>query len=163
MKCPVDPYFIIPDRCICIDFQTLRLQESPDAVPHGEMPRHLQLYCDRWEHPGCFCLMQAQIVKNLNTKWNKISQALYVSINRTFVTFVFLGIKCICNATFFFFENSINFADYLLIYLWKKIFEHNQEYKLSLLRYQTISEWLFVAPILFWIIHGFTYCLQNFI
>lgn len=47
VKCPVDPYFIIPDRCVCVDFQTLRLQESPDAVPHGEMPRHLQLYCDR--------------------------------------------------------------------------------------------------------------------
>jgi len=47
VKCPIDPYFIIPDRCICVDFQTLRLQESPDAVPHGEMPRHLQLYCDR--------------------------------------------------------------------------------------------------------------------
>lgn len=47
VKCPIDPYFIIPDRCVCVDFQTLRLQESPDAVPHGEMPRHLQLYCDR--------------------------------------------------------------------------------------------------------------------
>lgn len=57
MKCPVDPYFIIPDRCICVDFQTLRLQESPDAVPHGEMPRHLQLYCDRWGQPQC-CLLQ---------------------------------------------------------------------------------------------------------
>eukprot|EP00064_Thunnus_orientalis_P010964 superscaffoldBa00001535_g10993 len=45
VKCPVDPYFIVPDRCTCVDFQTLRLQESPDAVPHGEMPRHLQLYC----------------------------------------------------------------------------------------------------------------------
>uniref|UniRef100_A0A3B3RY64 DNA replication licensing factor MCM5 n=1 Tax=Paramormyrops kingsleyae TaxID=1676925 RepID=A0A3B3RY64_9TELE len=48
VKCPVDPYFILPDRCVCIDFQMLRLQESPDAVPHGEMPRHLQLYCDRY-------------------------------------------------------------------------------------------------------------------
>ncbi|KAK0132419.1 DNA replication licensing factor mcm5 [Merluccius polli] len=48
VKCPMDPYFIIPDRCVCVDFQTLRLQEAPDAVPHGEMPRHLQLYlCDR--------------------------------------------------------------------------------------------------------------------
>lgn len=47
VRCPIDPYFIIPDRCVCVDFQTLRLQESPDAVPHGEMPRHLQLYCDR--------------------------------------------------------------------------------------------------------------------
>ncbi|KAK5914569.1 hypothetical protein CgunFtcFv8_009002 [Champsocephalus gunnari] len=48
VKCPIDPYFIIPDRCVCVDFQTLRLQEAPDAVPHGEMPRHMQLYCDRY-------------------------------------------------------------------------------------------------------------------
>lgn len=44
----MDPYFIIPDRCDCVDFQTQRLQEAPDAVPHGEMPRHMQLYCDRY-------------------------------------------------------------------------------------------------------------------
>ncbi|XP_029446279.1 DNA replication licensing factor MCM5 [Rhinatrema bivittatum] len=47
-KCPLDPYFIIPDKCKCVDFQTLKMQESPDAVPHGELPRHLQLYCDRY-------------------------------------------------------------------------------------------------------------------
>ncbi|KAF6120265.1 minichromosome maintenance complex component 5 [Phyllostomus discolor] len=45
-KCPLDPYFIMPDKCKCVDFQTLKLQELPDAVPHGEMPRHMQLYCD---------------------------------------------------------------------------------------------------------------------
>ncbi|XP_069053275.1 DNA replication licensing factor MCM5 [Lepisosteus oculatus] len=48
VKCPVDPYFIVPDKCVCVDYQTLKLQEAPDAVPHGEMPRHLQLYCDRY-------------------------------------------------------------------------------------------------------------------
>uniref|UniRef100_UPI00398F767A DNA replication licensing factor MCM5 n=1 Tax=Pristiophorus japonicus TaxID=55135 RepID=UPI00398F767A len=47
-RCPIDPYFIIPDKCKCVDFQTLKLQEAPDAVPHGEMPRHMQLYCDRY-------------------------------------------------------------------------------------------------------------------
>ncbi|XP_015783524.1 DNA replication licensing factor mcm5-B [Tetranychus urticae] len=47
-KCPLDPYFIIPDKCKCIDFQTLKLQEAPEAVPQGEMPRHLQMYCDRY-------------------------------------------------------------------------------------------------------------------
>ena len=26
----------------------LKLQESPDAVPKGEMPRHMQLFCDRY-------------------------------------------------------------------------------------------------------------------
>jgi DNA replication licensing factor MCM5 len=46
-KCPLDPYFILPDKCKCVDFQTLKLQESPDSVPHGEMPRHMQLYVER--------------------------------------------------------------------------------------------------------------------
>ncbi|XP_013394229.1 DNA replication licensing factor mcm5-A isoform X2 [Lingula anatina] len=47
-KCPVDPFFIVPDKCKCVDFQILKLQESPEAVPHGEMPRHMQLFCDRY-------------------------------------------------------------------------------------------------------------------
>ncbi|XP_061436243.1 DNA replication licensing factor MCM5 [Lethenteron reissneri] len=47
-SCPMDPYFIMPDKCKCVDYQTLKLQEAPDAVPHGEMPRHMQLYCDRY-------------------------------------------------------------------------------------------------------------------
>ncbi|XP_054715712.1 DNA replication licensing factor mcm5-A-like [Uloborus diversus] len=46
-RCPVDPYFIIPDKSECVDFQVLKMQELPDHVPHGEMPRHIQLYCDR--------------------------------------------------------------------------------------------------------------------
>lgn len=47
-KCPLDPYFILPDKCKCVDFQTLKLQEAPDSVPHGEMPRHMQLYVERF-------------------------------------------------------------------------------------------------------------------
>ncbi|KAL3874355.1 hypothetical protein ACJMK2_037383 [Sinanodonta woodiana] len=47
-KCPVDPFFIMPDKCTCVDFQVLKLQESPESVPNGEMPRHMQLYCDRY-------------------------------------------------------------------------------------------------------------------
>lgn len=47
-KCPVDPFFIIPDKCKCVDFQILKLQEAPEAVPNGELPRHLQLFCDRY-------------------------------------------------------------------------------------------------------------------
>ncbi|KAH8354424.1 hypothetical protein KR084_010622 [Drosophila pseudotakahashii] len=46
-KCPLDPFFIMPDKCKCVDFQTLKLQELPDFVPQGEIPRHLQLFCDR--------------------------------------------------------------------------------------------------------------------
>ncbi|XP_014666063.1 PREDICTED: DNA replication licensing factor mcm5-A-like [Priapulus caudatus] len=46
--CPLDPYFIVPDKCECVDYQLLKLQESPEAVPQGEMPRHMQLFCDRY-------------------------------------------------------------------------------------------------------------------
>lgn len=48
VKCPLDPYFILPDRCNCVDFQLLKLQESPDSVPSGEMPRHMPMYCERY-------------------------------------------------------------------------------------------------------------------
>jgi len=47
-KCPLDPFYIMPDKCRCVDFQVLKLQELPDHIPQGEMPRHLQLYCDRY-------------------------------------------------------------------------------------------------------------------
>ena len=43
-RCPLDPYFVLPDKCACVDFQSLKLQEAPEDVPHGEMPRHMQVY-----------------------------------------------------------------------------------------------------------------------
>lgn len=46
-KCPLDPFFVMPDKCKCVDFQILKLQELPDFVPQGEIPRHLQLFCER--------------------------------------------------------------------------------------------------------------------
>merc|ERR1711892_323794 len=46
-SCPLDPFYILPDNCKCVDFQNLKLQESPESVPHGEMPRHMQLFVDR--------------------------------------------------------------------------------------------------------------------
>ena len=47
-KCPMDPFFIMPEKCRCVDFQILKLQEAPDSVPHGEMPRHMSLFVDRF-------------------------------------------------------------------------------------------------------------------
>ena len=38
----------MPDKCTCVDFQVLKLQELPDHIPQGEMPRHLQVYCERY-------------------------------------------------------------------------------------------------------------------
>jgi len=47
-RCPIDPYQIIPDKCDCVDQQKLKLQELPELVPTGEMPRHLLLSADRY-------------------------------------------------------------------------------------------------------------------
>lgn len=47
-RCPIDPYIMLPDKCECVDYQTLKLQENPEDVPHGEMPRHLQLFTERY-------------------------------------------------------------------------------------------------------------------
>ena len=44
----MDPFFVIPDSCKCVDSQTLKLQETPENVPNGEIPRHIQLYLDRY-------------------------------------------------------------------------------------------------------------------
>lgn len=47
-KCPNNPYSVIPELCTFVDQQILKLQESPEDVPTGEMPRHMQLVVDRY-------------------------------------------------------------------------------------------------------------------
>lgn len=47
-KCPMDPYVILPDESRFMDNQTLKLQELPESVPTGEMPRSITLSCDRY-------------------------------------------------------------------------------------------------------------------
>jgi DNA replication licensing factor MCM5 len=44
----MDPYMIIHSRCSFIDHQTIKLQEAPDMVPVGELPRHMLLSVDRF-------------------------------------------------------------------------------------------------------------------
>lgn len=46
-KCPSDPYVVVHDKSTFIDQQVLKLQEAPDMVPVGEMPRHILLQVDR--------------------------------------------------------------------------------------------------------------------
>lgn len=46
-KCPLDPYIILTDKCTYMDSQSLKLQEAPEQVPTGEMPRHLSLSVER--------------------------------------------------------------------------------------------------------------------
>eukprot|EP01134_Creolimax_fragrantissima_P002299 CFRG2299T1 len=47
-RCPLDPYDIMGDKCLCVDQQTLKLQEAPEMVPTGELPRHIMLSADRF-------------------------------------------------------------------------------------------------------------------
>merc|ERR1719506_3254417 len=42
-KCPPNPFIIVDDLCEHADEQILKLQELPDHVPVGEMPRHVDL------------------------------------------------------------------------------------------------------------------------
>jgi DNA replication licensing factor MCM5 len=46
--CGPSPFVIIPDGCEFVDQQSLKLQECPESVPTGEMPRHFLLVADRY-------------------------------------------------------------------------------------------------------------------
>jgi DNA replication licensing factor MCM5 len=45
--CPMDPYIVLPDSTEYMDQQRLKLQETPEMVPTGEMPRHVSLALER--------------------------------------------------------------------------------------------------------------------
>eukprot|EP00960_Hanusia_phi_P061766 764934-Hanusia_phi.AAC.1 len=46
-KCPLDPFQVLSDRSKYVDLQTLKIQELPEQVPTGEMPRHMTVTLDR--------------------------------------------------------------------------------------------------------------------
>lgn len=45
--CPIDPWIMVPDKSKYVDQQTLKLQENPEDVPTGELPRNILLSVDR--------------------------------------------------------------------------------------------------------------------
>jgi len=47
-RCPLDPYFVVHEKCHFVDQQVLKLQEAPDQVPVGELPRHILISADRY-------------------------------------------------------------------------------------------------------------------
>lgn len=59
--CPQDPYVVSHERSKFVDQQNLKLQEMPDMVPVGELPRHIPLCCDRYltnyVSPGTRCII----------------------------------------------------------------------------------------------------------
>ncbi|KAL7753886.1 minichromosome maintenance protein 5 [Sorochytrium milnesiophthora] len=47
-ECPMDPFIVVHDKCKFVDQQTIKLQEAPDVVPVGELPRHMVMSADRY-------------------------------------------------------------------------------------------------------------------
>ncbi|KPM36361.1 DNA replication licensing factor mcm5 [Neonectria ditissima] len=47
-KCPMDPYFVMHEKSRFVDQQIIKLQEAPDQVPVGELPRHVLISADRF-------------------------------------------------------------------------------------------------------------------
>ncbi|TLS26515.1 hypothetical protein PpBr36_05530 [Pyricularia pennisetigena] len=47
-KCPLDPYFVLHEKSQFVDQQVIKLQEAPDDVPVGELPRHVLISADRY-------------------------------------------------------------------------------------------------------------------
>ena len=47
-KCGLDPYDVAPEESDYIDQQTLKIQEAPELVPTGEMPRSFLMTADRF-------------------------------------------------------------------------------------------------------------------
>ncbi|KAJ5104390.1 hypothetical protein NUU61_001737 [Penicillium alfredii] len=58
-QCPLDPYQVHHEKCQFVDQQVLKLQEAPDQVPVGELPRHVLISADRYLAnrvvPGSHC------------------------------------------------------------------------------------------------------------
>ena len=43
MKCPLDPFVIVHELSSFINVQSLKLQECPEDLPVGELPKHIIL------------------------------------------------------------------------------------------------------------------------
>jgi len=52
-RCPPNPFMIVDDLCEYVDEQILRLQELPEHVPVGEMPRSYDCYVHQYLVDQC--------------------------------------------------------------------------------------------------------------
>lgn len=72
--CPLDPYFVVHETSKFVDQQVIKLQEAPDQVPVGELPRHVLISADRYLTnrvvPGSRCTVMGifSIYQNKGTK-----------------------------------------------------------------------------------------------
>jgi len=47
-QCPRDPFIIVAEETEMVDQQVLKLQENPEMIPTGEIPRTFQIFVDRY-------------------------------------------------------------------------------------------------------------------
>lgn len=87
-KCPLDPYFVVHEKCQFIDQQVLKLQEAPDDVPVGELPRHILISADRYLTnrvvPGSRCTVMG-VFSIYQSKGGKSSNSAAVAIRNPYM------------------------------------------------------------------------------
>ncbi|KAF2841308.1 MCM-domain-containing protein [Patellaria atrata CBS 101060] len=86
--CPLDPYFVVHEKCQFIDQQVLKLQEAPDQVPVGELPRHILISADRYLAnrvvPGSRCTVMG-VFSIYQSKGSKASNNAAVAIRNPYL------------------------------------------------------------------------------
>ncbi|KAI9740475.1 MAG: minichromosome maintenance protein 5 [Cirrosporium novae-zelandiae] len=87
-KCPLDPYFVVHEKCHFIDQQVLKLQEAPDQVPVGELPRHILVSAERYLTnrvvPGSRCTVMG-VFSIYQAKGSKKNAASAVAIRNPYI------------------------------------------------------------------------------
>lgn len=87
-QCPLDPYFVVHEKCQFIDQQVLKLQEAPDQVPVGELPRHILISADRYLTnrvvPGSRCTVMG-VFSIYQSKGGKSSSSAAVAIRNPYL------------------------------------------------------------------------------
>ncbi|EPE33762.1 Nucleic acid-binding protein [Glarea lozoyensis ATCC 20868] len=82
--CPMDPYVVIHESSQFVDQQIIKLQEAPDQVPVGELPRHVLISTDRYLTnrvvPGTRCTVHGifSIYQNKQSKGSSSTSAVAI-------------------------------------------------------------------------------------
>jgi len=88
-KCPLDPYFVVHEKSRFVDQQVLKIQEAPDQVPVGELPRHMLVSAERYLAnrvvPGSRCVVMGIFTIYQNAKTGQKSGAGAVAIRNPYL------------------------------------------------------------------------------
>jgi DNA replication licensing factor MCM5 len=82
--CPMDPYVVVHESSQFVDQQIIKLQEAPDQVPVGELPRHVLISTDRYLTnrvvPGTRCMITGifSIYQNKQSKGSSTTSAVAI-------------------------------------------------------------------------------------